>query len=55
MTGTRITDTSVDALLRLPNLESLDVQRTQISEAGLERIRSARPDLQLNPLELRSP
>jgi hypothetical protein len=55
MTGTRLTDQSIDAILRLPKLESLDVQRTQISEAGLERIRKARPSLQVNPLELRSP
>lgn len=55
MTGTRLTDKSVEVIVGLPNLESLDVQRTQISEAGLERIRQAHPRLDLNPLELRSP
>ena len=55
MTGTQLTDKSVDVLIQLQGLESLDVQRTQISPAGLDRIRKAHPRLQLNPLELRSP
>jgi hypothetical protein len=55
LTGTRLTDQSVDVLIDLPKLQSLDVQRTQISDAGLSRLRAARPRLQLNPLELRSP
>ena len=55
MTGTQLTDQSVEVLLEFPQLESLDVQRTQITEAGLARIRQARPDVQLNPLELRLP
>ena len=55
MTGTQLTDQSVEVLLKFPQLESLDVQRSQITEAGLERIRQARPNLQLNPLELRLP
>ena len=39
MTGTQLTDKDVDVLIQLQGLESLDVQRTQISPAGLDRIR----------------
>jgi hypothetical protein len=42
-----ITDASIDALAALPALRRLDVWRTGISEEGMARLRSLRPDLEL--------
>ncbi len=54
MTGTKISDDSIDPISRMRKLESVDVQRTDISQAGLARLRKLRPDLSINPLELRT-
>jgi hypothetical protein len=42
-----ITDASVDALAALKSLRRLDIWRTKISEEGMARLRSLRPDLEL--------
>ena len=55
MTGTKVSDRSIDWLAAMPQLESVDIQRSQVSDAGVARLRRARPELQINPLELRSP
>jgi hypothetical protein len=55
LTGTKVSDRSIDLLVAMPQLQSVDIQRTQVSDAGVARLRRARPDLQINPLELRSP
>ncbi len=52
LTGAPITDDAVAALAALPNLVTIDIQRTQISAAGLQRLRRTRPDIQINPLQL---
>jgi hypothetical protein len=54
-TGSQLSDLSVPRILAMRSLEQLDVQRTKISAAQLERIRAAFPKLQLNPLQLVSP
>jgi hypothetical protein len=54
LTGSQITDASIPVFLGLPNLESLDVQRTGVTEAGLEQLRRVRPELRLNPLQIRT-
>ncbi len=51
LTGTPISDQSVAKLISLPKLMTIDVQRTQITEAGLQRLRTAKPELELNPLK----
>jgi hypothetical protein len=51
LTGTPITDQTVAKLISLPKLMTIDVQRTQITEAGLQRLRTAKPGLELNPLQ----
>lgn len=53
LTGTKITDQSIDAIARMQQLQAVDVQRTGITEAGLAKLRKTRPDLNINPLELR--
>lgn len=53
LTGSKITDASIPTLIQLQNLESLDVQRTEITPAGLARLKTARPDCKINPLQLR--
>ena len=53
LTGSRVGDEIIDVLISRPKLQTIDVQRTQVSEAGIERLRNARPQLRLNPLEVR--
>ncbi|TWU44047.1 Leucine Rich repeats (2 copies) [Novipirellula aureliae] len=53
LTGTNVTDSVLDVVERLPRLKSLDVQRTSLSSDRIERFRQSRPDVKLNPLELR--
>ncbi len=55
MTGTKISDASIDTIAKLRRLEHVDLQRTKVTSAGIARLRAARPALQVNPLELRSP
>lgn len=55
LTGTRITDAAVPALLQLRALQYLDVQRSGVSADALDRLREARDDVQLNPLQLVTP
>lgn len=52
LTGTAITDSSIDVLVQFANLKTIDVQRTRITGAGLKRLRVAMPQLELNPLQL---
>lgn len=53
LTGSRqVTDRSVDVLLSLPSIKMIDVQRTGITEAGLQRLQTSRQRLQINPLSL---
>jgi hypothetical protein len=54
MTGTKVSDQSVEKIIAMADLESVDVQRSQITEAGLGRMQNARPGLEVNPLELRT-
>jgi uncharacterized membrane protein len=42
-----ITDASIDALAAIRSLRRLDVWRTKISEEGMARLRTLRPDLEL--------
>lgn len=53
LTGSKITDASVPTLAAIGTLQSLDVQRTQISAAALARLKTLRPDCKINPLQLR--
>ncbi|NND99647.1 MAG: hypothetical protein HKN47_20205, partial [Pirellulaceae bacterium] len=54
LTGSKVTDQSIDQIARFRKLESVDVQRTGITDAGLARLKAARPGLSINPLELRT-
>ena len=53
LTDTRISDRSIDVISRLSKLESVDVQLTGVSEAALARLRKIKPNLSINPLQLR--
>ncbi len=53
MTGTRLSDQSIEPVARMKSLQAVDLQRTKVTAAGLEQLRKARPDLSINPLELR--
>ncbi len=54
LTGTHVSDESIDAIARMKRLQAVDLQRTKVTAAGLARLRQARPDVKLNPLELRA-
>ncbi len=49
LTGTDVTDESIDQLAKLGSLEMVDLQQTKITAAGIARLREARPNLQINP------
>jgi len=51
LTGTQITDQAVETLRRLPDLQTLDVQRTAVTERGRRRLMARFPDLTLDPLQ----
>ncbi|WP_146594481.1 leucine-rich repeat domain-containing protein [Novipirellula galeiformis] len=53
LTKTQVSDAAMDMIESLSKLEVLDVQQTRVSEARLEKFKRARPDVKLNPLELR--
>jgi hypothetical protein len=55
MTGSKVSDQSIDSIGEMRQLQSVDLQRTEVTAAGVELLRDARPELQINPLELRSP
>ncbi|WP_236625803.1 leucine-rich repeat domain-containing protein [Rhodopirellula baltica] len=52
LTGTNLTDQAIDTLAALPRLQTIDIQRTKITEQGLQRFRQAKPNCQLNPLNI---
>jgi hypothetical protein len=52
LTGTNLTDQAIDTLAALPRLQTIDLQRTKITEQGLQRFRQAKPNCQLNPLNI---
>ncbi len=55
LTGTRISDRSIELLSAIRTLKSLDLQRTDVTEEGRQRLRRLRPDIRLDPLELVQP
>ncbi len=55
LTGSKVSDASIEPIAKMPKLESVDLQRTKVTAAGLARLKKLRPNLSINPLELRSP
>ncbi|MDA8745601.1 DUF1570 domain-containing protein [Rubripirellula amarantea] len=55
LTGSKVTDDSIEKIAKMKRLESVDVQRTSVSHQGLTRLKELRPRLAINPLELREP
>jgi len=47
LSNTSVDDVAVDSLVRLRHLGHLDILGTQISEAGLARLRRALPDCRI--------
>jgi hypothetical protein len=45
LAGTKITDDGLQELAKLPNLELVCVNRTQVTAAGVDRLKGARPDV----------
>ena len=54
MTATKVTDDSIDRIAGLRDLQAVDLQRSGVTAAGLNRLQKLRPDLSINPLEIRS-
>ena len=54
MTATEVSDASIDRIAGLRQLQAVDLQRSGVTAAGLSRLQRLRPDLSINPLEIRS-
>lgn len=55
LTGSRVSNACVNQIISMKSLKHVDVQRTAVSEIGLAQLRAARPDLDLNPLQVAGP
>jgi Leucine Rich repeat len=53
LTNTKVDDSIIDRLASLPHLQILDIQLSGISEAGIQRLKALRPELELNTLKIR--
>ncbi len=53
LTGATVSDQSIGQIAKMAELQAVDLQRTEVTAAGLERLRKVSPDLSINPLELR--
>ncbi|WP_283434204.1 hypothetical protein [Neorhodopirellula lusitana] len=52
LTGCPITDQSIETLEGLSRLKTIDLQRTEVTSQGRQRLREANPGLVLDPLQL---
>ncbi len=52
MTQTNVSDQAIGTIAKMPELQSVDLQRTRVTDAAIARLRAARPNLDINPLEL---
>ena len=55
LSGTRVTDGAVEHLIDAPGLTFVDLTRTGISDAGLRRLATARPDVSVEDFSEHSP
>lgn len=55
LTGSQVTDDSLARIQSIRALKHVDVQRTAITDNGVAQLRAARPDLDINPLEVAAP
>ena len=53
LTGTLVGDDSIDLISKIPALDSVDLQRTKVSAAGIAKLKSLCPKLNINPIQLR--
>ncbi len=49
ITGTQISDHSIDAIKLLPKLQMINVQQSKFTQQGISRLRNDRPKLDINP------
>lgn len=52
-TGSQLTDASIAIIAGMKNLRTVDVQATKVSDAAIDSLKSRRPDLNINPLQVR--
>ncbi len=55
LTGSQVSDASIDRIIAMKSVTQVDLQRTRVTDAGIGRLRSARKDVQINPLEIMEP
>ena len=53
LTGSAISDQAIPDLLKLSSVEAIDVQRTKVTPQGLTKMKRAKPQWNINPLQLR--
>lgn len=54
-TATSVSDSSIDSIATMPALQSVDVQATSVSDAGIAKLIKSRPNLNVNPLQIIRP
>ena len=52
LTGSTVSDASIDAISKMNSLQSVDLQKTKVTPEGINRLRTARPQLEINPLQV---
>ncbi len=52
LTASAVTDNSIDVLAQMTQLRRVDLQLSRVSEAGIARLKQARPKLDVNPLQI---
>lgn len=50
LTGTQVSDASIPVIASMRSLQSVDLQQTRVTGAGIGRLRSTRPKLEINLL-----
>lgn len=53
LTGSTITDASIPVLSRMQSIESIDLQRSQVTDEGLAKLKISHPNWKINPLRLK--
>ncbi len=52
LTGSRVTDACLERIAEIRSLQQVDVQATKVTDQGLQKLKTARPDLSINPLQV---
>jgi len=54
LTGSQVSDASIEHLLQFSTLRQIDIQSTNMTQRGVEKMRAAFPGVKINPLEVQT-